>query len=197
MTAEEFVQQRYDLPEGGRWAELEDGSVVELTPPTIAHGNAVLNLSRALGQWIERTREGYACFELGLIVARDPDTVCCPPVSYFLQGSRWEELDREITTTRPALVVEIASTPDRFRALPGKVARYLTFGADMVWVLSPQERTVAVHLPGGVVQWSGPADVLEHHPDWVCRSAGRPLLSGFSIPVASIYREPDWWNPTR
>ena len=83
LTAEQFVAGRHELPDGGRWTELRAGRPVLLSPPTVEHGNAVLNLGKALAEYSQRGQGGYACFELGLVVARDPDTVQLPAACFF------------------------------------------------------------------------------------------------------------------
>jgi Uma2 family endonuclease len=193
MTAEQFAEQKFELADGGRWAELIAGEPVVLDPPTPEHGTAVMNLSRALAAHIERTRAGYACFELGLIVQRDPDTVLNPAISYFVNGDRWAEMDKIVTESCPALAIEVASTPDRRRSLPDRVAAYRTQGASMIWVVDPQQRRISVHSR------DGQADVLQIDDSLVSDSAwttddGTGILTGFSLPLADIFAEPDWWT---
>src|SRR5579871_5633979 len=109
LTAEQFGDQFFELPEGGRWTELIEGRLVELSPPDDAHGNVVRNLSKSLALYAQTSQRGYACFELGLIVRRDPDTVRFPAACYFVTGERFAESDKFLTDVCPALVIEIAS----------------------------------------------------------------------------------------
>jgi len=121
FTVEQFLTDREELPDGGRWTEVLAGRLVMLQPPTIEHGTAVLNLSKALAEFTQHEPGGYACFELGLIVARNPDTLQFPAVSFFVEGPRFAEADKIVTETRPALVTEVASTNDRRRAMRQRV----------------------------------------------------------------------------
>ena len=77
LTAEDFADRKYELPDGGRWTELVEGQVTAYSPVDDVHGNVVRNLSGALATHAQQTQQGYAGFELGLIVSRDPDTVRC------------------------------------------------------------------------------------------------------------------------
>lgn len=194
MSAEDFVERRYDLADGGQWAELIAGQAVELNPPEGEHGNAVLNLTRALADWVEESRCGYACFELGLIIARNPDSVFCPPVSYFVDGNRWEEMDKALTETRPALVVEVPSTPDRVRLQTDRVSQYHAWGVALVWVVEPAQRRITVHVKDQdrVVLTDG--DRLSSADDWTTGSKSTPILPGFTVAVADVFRAPDWWT---
>jgi len=187
LTAEEFSQQKLDLPDGGRWSELVRGQVVTLQPPDRAHGTAVLNLSKCLAAYFQELGDetaGYACFELGLAVARNPDTVRCPPVSYFTGGERFSESDKIISDEKPTLVIEFASTPDRRQSLRERVEEYLHWGVQLVWVGDPIEQQVHVFRQGAA------GKVFAEHETLI----GSPLLSGFSMKVSEIFAEPDWWK---
>lgn len=194
ITAECFAEQKYDLPDGGRWAELLCGEVVIHEPPTTDHGTAVLNLSRALAVWLEQTRDGYVCFEPGLIISRDPDTVLCPSIGYFHEGDGWEEMDKVVTTTRPVLIIEVASTPDRRQAIPQRLELYRTAGCRLFWVIDPGSRQIAIHTPAGLVEVLKSGDTLTSRPAWTTPETTRPLLPGFSLPVDAVFQLPDWWT---
>src|SRR5579859_5214535 len=108
MTAEQFIAGRDELADGGRWTELVAGRPVILSPPTIEHGTSILNLSKALAEYSQKERMGYACFELGLAIARNPDTVHFPAICFFTAGDLFAEAEKVITEARPALVVDVA-----------------------------------------------------------------------------------------
>lgn len=184
LTAESFVEQKFDLPEGGRWHELVAGEIVALQPPDDLHGTIVLNLSKTVAAHLDPESPGYACFELGLIVGRNPDTVRCPPMSYFAEGLRFAAMDQEVTETRPALVAEIASTADRRREMPARVAGYLAWGVPQVWVIEPSARQVLIHAP------DMPTQSLTANQDL----AADPTIPGFRMPVADLFLLPDWWR---
>src|SRR6185369_10821976 len=106
------------------------------------HGTAVLNLTKALSEFVQRGGTGYAFFELGLILARQPDTVRFPAVSFYVEGPRFAEADKEVTDVRPALVVEIASTNDRRRGMHDRVTTWLDWGVPLVWLIDPHSKEV-------------------------------------------------------
>ena len=194
ITAEEFAEQRYDLPDGGQWAELIAGQPVELHPPESDHGNAVLNLTKALADWTEQSRTGYACFEQGLVISRNPDTVFCPPISYFVNGNRWEEMDKAVTETCPALVVEVPSTPDRQKLQTERVAQYLAWGVGVVLVADVKRQSISVCTHGADRILLGLDDSLCSSDTWTTTSDSKPILPEFELPVADIFRQPDWWT---
>lgn len=194
MTAEEFADQKFYLPEAGRWWELVAGETVFLDSPSDEHGNVVLNLSNALAAWIDQTRTGYACFELGVVVQRSPDTVLSPAISYFVTGDRWAEMDKDITETLPALVFEVASSQPRRRSMRERVAAYRQAGIPVVVVLDPQQKRIAIHSGHDELEVLNPNDDLACREYWCCDDHDGVLLDGFSMSVEAIFQQPEWWT---
>lgn len=185
MTAAEFVDCRFDLPESGQWSELRAGVPVHRQPPDLDHGNAILNLSKALAAHAS-VRCGYPCFDIGLLLRRDPDTVLFPAVSYFLTGERFAELDRPLTDSIPDLVIELASTEDRRREMEERINAYLEWGVSGLWVIDPAEQSlqaVCAAQPDRVTRLST--------GDWLNADE---ILEGFRLDVASLFVEPAWWT---
>ncbi len=58
MTAQQFLEQRSEMPEAGQWAELHAGVPVFLELPDVDHGTAVLNFSKALAGTFSSRRSG-------------------------------------------------------------------------------------------------------------------------------------------
>jgi Uma2 family endonuclease len=195
MTAEEFAECKYDLPDGGRWSELVAGSVEVLSPPEVMHGTAVLNLSKTMASSIQTAQAGYACYELGLVVCRAPDTVRAPPICYFSGGNRFAETDETITETRPAFVVEMASTKDRRDSIPQRLREYREWGVPFVWVIDIREHRLELH---------GPEQQVEHFSQdktliadlHLKTGTDPPILPGFRLAIGDLFVEPIWWtNP--
>ncbi|WP_437204420.1 Uma2 family endonuclease [Planctomicrobium sp. SH664] len=183
MTAREFSEQRADLPDAGQWSELIRGVPVSLQPPDLDHGTIVLNLSKAFAGYVQSTLNGYPCFDLGLWVERQPDSIFFPAASYFLEGSRFAEADKEYTETVPALIVELLTTGDRRRNISERLSVYIKHGTRVVWLIDPQQQSVHVVIPReGKNQRLSAEDTL----------SGDPVLSGFSMPVAQLFAEPSW-----
>ncbi len=119
VTAEEFARLKYDLPDGGRWTELFAGRIITLQPPDEMHGNIVLNLSKTMAATYQPglPPEGVACFDVGVLVQTDPDSVLSPAMSYFASGEGFGPVDEVYSHRVPRLVCEIASTNDRRRQM--------------------------------------------------------------------------------
>src|SRR5436305_13109909 len=101
MSLEQFESRLLD---GERWIELIDGRLIQLQPPDDAHGDVVRNPARSPAAYMKRSTELYACFELPLILRREPPRVRCPAVSCFRfqPGSRFAEIDKLLTDSAPA-----------------------------------------------------------------------------------------------
>lgn len=183
LSAEQFADRKFDFPEGGRWTELHAGEVVTLSPPDELHGNVVLNFTKALATHAQQVQDGYACFELGLIVARAPDTVCCPAISYFQSGERFAELENLVTETLPALVVEIASSNDRRRNMAARIENYLNWGVSHVWLVDTDSQEIHLFQPGISPIILSRDEVLH----------GGTVLSQFRSRVEDLFAKPAWY----
>lgn len=185
LSAEEFARWEDDDGDGHRWAELAAGKIIRYAPPDPEHGRIVLNISKSLAEHLQKqgaAAEGYACFELGLIVARNPDTVRRPAISYFSIGPRFAELENVVTETRPQLVFEVASSAERRRNAIERVERYLEWGVRSVWLADPLEKQVHVVNQKGRPKLLGADQALE----------GGSVLPDFRMNVADVFFQPGW-----
>lgn len=170
------------LLEGDRWIEVVAGRLVRLEPPDEMHGDVVRNLSRPLARFLKGSPDTYACFELPLILQQEPATIRCPAVMCFQSGERFSESDKLVTETRPALVIEVASTNDRRDGMSERVKGYLEAGINAVWVIDPVTRHVH--------QFHPPARGLMLKETQTLK--GDPVLVGFQMPVGELFESPKW-----
>lgn len=184
LTAAEYADRKLDLPEGGRWTELVAGRIVTLQPPDDEHGNVVRNVMLAFSKFAHKTQQGYACSEIGVITHRLPDTVRCPPLSYFLKGNQFAEIDNLIAQTNPDVVVEIASTNDRRRQMEQCVTEYLDTSIPLVWVIDPRDKQVHVFQKNRTVK-----HYSEHQNLY-----GSSIVDGFEVMVGDLFALPPWWK---
>lgn len=185
MTADEFVEQRMDLPESGIWCELAGGHVRELQPPDEDHGNTVLNFSKSIAAYFQSGNSGYACFDLGLRVECDPDSVWFPAACLFLEGPLFAETDKPYTDTVPDIVIELESTFDRGLLLNQKCEGYQSYGVQCLWIINPGMQSVRINDFR-----SGDATHFEESDKVV----SPPLIADFEIEVAQLFKQPEWWT---
>ena len=179
LTVEQYTER---LMEGDRWIELVGGRLVRLEPPDEMHGDVVRNLSRPLAHFLKSSPDIYACFELPLVIAREPSTVRCPAVSCFQSGDRFSETEKLVTDALPALVIEVASTNDRRDGMSERVKGYLDIGIRGVWVIDPVTKHVHQFHPPERGMMFKETQILE----------GGPLLMGFKLPVSDLFQQPRW-----
>ena len=186
ITAEKFAEIKYDLPENGRWTELITGRIITLNPPDDKHGNVVLNLSKAIAATYQTgaTPQGMACFDVGVLVQRDPDSIYSPAMSYFPLDLGFAPVDEVYTDQVPLLVCEVASSNDRRRPMADRVLTYLELGVELVWVMDPIEKRCHVH---------GKHQTPKKLEDWQTLDGGR-IVSDFRITVGNLFQDPDWWK---
>jgi Uma2 family endonuclease len=146
MTAEEFCQWVQRPENANRWFELVRGEVIELPAPTKPHGVVSCNVGYVLTVYVRRRGYGYvASNDSGVILARGPDTVRGQDVALYEDAGAFAELHPKYGEVAPRLAVEVLSPNDRANRVLGKVTEYLTSGVGLVWVIDPEDLTVAVY----------------------------------------------------
>ena len=186
LTAEQFSEQRWELPEDGRWSELIAGEIVQLSPPNTMHGTSVLNLSKRLAEHRQRTPDlaNAACFDQGLVVSRQPDSVFLPALAVIPDVGPFDLADQFFTEKTPTLVVEIVSSTDRRTLINSKVEVYWSIGVETVWIIDQNDQAVLVLNAEGNQNRLTEADQLTDEAS----------LPGFTMPVGELFKEPEWWS---
>ncbi len=201
LSAEEFIEKLVDLPDGGRWTELCLGEICVLEPPDDNHGNVIYHLSQALAQCIMEqhgTKEqqikeqegstnvptGYACFDQGLIVSRNPDTIQFPSISYFVTDHLFETTDHVVTEKCPELIIEVASTPCRRKNKDERVKNYLELGTKVIWTIDTIDNNITV------CEKNSP-NLIFSGEETVASPAFLPQLS---VQVSHLFKNPDWYK---
>ena len=117
----------------------------------------------------------YRCFP------SNPGRVRKPDVS-FVRRDRLPEGRSPVGvfTIRPDFAAEVVSPGDTIYDMNEKLADYDSAGIPLVWVVSPDRRTVQVRTPGGATRELTEADTL----------TGDPVLPGFSVRVADLFPPP-------
>lgn len=80
----------------------------------------------------------------------------------------------------PDLVVEVLSPGNTGIELEIKIAEYLDAGVPLVWIVTPQARTIRAYRSDGTTRLYRAADVIE----------GEPVLPGFRLAVGEVFPEP-------
>ncbi len=175
MTADQFMEM-----EDEGLHELVRGEVIEVALPDFRHGVICSKIDRRLGNYGEESGFGYTlCNDSAVRTERGPDTVRGADVAFYSNARLPLGPDiPALPDIPPDLVVEVASPSNRRNEILQKVSEYLEVGVLMVWVVYPEQRTVAIYRPDDPIPvvLSG-ADILENLPE----------LPGFRCPVAELF----------
>lgn len=175
MTLDEFLE----LPETEPASEFVCGRIIPRPMPTWFHSRLASRLAAYFEAYFEKHDEGYSNVELRH-AARDEGRSYLPDVSV----TRWDNAPTTLAERRqgaievlPDLAIEISSPDDRPTRIADKLAFYLRAGVPLVWIVDPDDRTVAAYTPGQPPQVFSVGDVLD----------ARPVLSEFSLPVSDLF----------
>jgi Uma2 family endonuclease len=149
MTDEEFVAfcQQYEdcLVES-----TAEGEIIIMPPNYSRTGKRNLALGARLWLWTQADGRGEAYdssagFRLPNGARRSPD-------ASWIRKDRVAALPQEqqkrFYHLCPDFVVELRSPTDRIRRLMAKMEEYIANGAELGWLIDPEERTVWIYRPG-------------------------------------------------
>ena len=177
ITAEDLLLMAEDE---GRY-ELIEGELREMPPTGEEHGELSALLTSFLVVHVRNQRLGtvYAA-ETGFYISRDPDVVLALDIAFIRSGRLPEDRDRrKFIATVPDLVVEVVSPSEQPGDVTNKVQRYLDAGVHLVWVVYPQQRSIAVFKADRT--W----DNLQSNAEL----DGGDVLPGFKLPLAELFGE--------
>jgi Uma2 family endonuclease len=156
-------KERYTFADVLTWpdderAELIDGEVVMMAPPTTTHQLISGEIFRQLANYLEgkKCRAIPAPFAVRLFekdgeAPEDIDTVVEPDISIVCDTSK---LDKHGCKGAPDMVVEILSPSTQRHDRLVKLSLYQRAGVREYWIVNPEDQTVQVMLMdgGGVLQ---------------------------------------------
>jgi Uma2 family endonuclease len=175
ITAEEFARMP-DPPDGSR-QELVKGVIITMPPPGRRHGVCCLKIGRRIGAYVDENQLGTAASnDTGFLMERDPDTVRGPDISFWSRA-KLPEVPEGYIEVVPDLVVEVVSPSDHYARVQRKVNHYLEKGVRLIWVVDPEDRSVAVFRENVKTKILSENEVL----------SGEDVLPGFTCPVAELF----------
>jgi Uma2 family endonuclease len=175
MTAEELFR----MPRDGRKRELVKGELRVMPPTGFEHGAITSNVTAPLHQHVKANQLGVVvAAETGYFIAREPDTVRAPDVS-FVSQDRIEQIGvtKKFFPEAPDLAVEVLSPGDTVYEVDEKIEEWLESGVKLVWVVNPKRRTVTVYRSLNDVKMLTENDELD----------GEDVVPGFRYKVADIF----------
>lgn len=139
FTAEDY----WNLPEGVR-AELIDGELYDMAPPTRVHQKIVLRISRVIDEFIERHNGECEVYPAPFAVNLNADdsTYVEPDVSVICDPSK---LTSRGCTGAPDFIAEVVSPSSRRMDYLTKGGLYSNAGVREYWVVDPEKSKTTVY----------------------------------------------------
>jgi Uma2 family endonuclease len=186
LTPEQFERVCQANPE----AVLElaaDGHLIAMTPTGGETGAKNLRLGQRLLLWADGAGDGaWIAFDSSTGFLLPDGSVLSPDLS-LLRMERWQALTveqrRRFPPLCPDLVIELASPSDEsprgVTALRRKMALFQSNGAQLGWLLLPQERAVEI--------WRGGQQGMAERLENASRLDGGELAKGLALELEEIW----------
>jgi Uma2 family endonuclease len=165
MTDDEFTAFCNEYPD--LFFEMtSEGDIIVMLPTDFDTGVRNADLSGQLAGWARRDRRGVGtASSTGLVLPNGARR--SPDVGWTLKSHC------------PDFVIELKSPSDRRRKLDQKMREYLANGAQLGWLIDPDQRSVTIYRQNGEVETRTGIDSIE----------GEGPVAGFVLDLTSV------WDP--
>jgi len=156
-----------------------EGELIVMAPTHSDTGASNFEVATQLGTWARKNRRGIGCdsstgFVLPNGARRSPDA------SWTLK-SRVQQLGsakrKAFWHLCPDFVIEVKSDTDRLKTVQKKMREYLEQGAQLGWLINPDDKTVEIYRPNGEVGKRTGIDKLE----------GEGPVAGFVLDLTYVW----------
>ncbi|MCD7762614.1 MAG: Uma2 family endonuclease [Lachnospiraceae bacterium] len=137
------VQDIYDLPDGER-AELLDGRIYYMSPPTHSHQRFVFNLARRIADYID-AKKGDCEVNIAphaVFLNADDSNYVEPDVFVTCDKNKFEEKG---CIGAPDWIIEIVSPGSKFMDYYRKANKYQLAGVREYWIVDYKRNFITVH----------------------------------------------------
>ncbi|MBN1429516.1 MAG: Uma2 family endonuclease [Anaerolineae bacterium] len=203
MMAQAQITQHQLIPEGRGYLtlteflslpdeqpfEIVNGEIVMMSPAQREHNTLSRRLFRSLDRFVEEHDLGEVWEEAAYVLDGDKRSdwvreVRQPDVS-FITRERVEAHNIDYGAKEgpwwlaPDLAIEIVSPTDRYVDVMRKVADYLRYGVQLIWVVEPAAQVVRIFSP---------QETEGHTLAKNVSLPGDPVLPGWSISLSELFR---------
>lgn len=137
------IKDIYNLPDGQR-AELIDGKIYNMAPPSRIHQKLVMEISAAIRDYIKSN--GGSCevypAPFAVFLSTDNKNYVEPDISVICNPDR---LTDKGCTGAPDWIIEIASPSSQRMDYLIKLLKYRTAGVKEYWIVNPDTQTATVY----------------------------------------------------
>lgn len=171
---------------GDQRIEVSDGELIYMSPNMQKQSLIVLSLWRKLDRYAEDN-------DLGIVLSEATFVLDASDRNDWVKGARMPDVafiakDGAATHEKehpengpwrlaPDIAVEVVSPTDAYSEVSKKVADYLQYGVQLVWVIDPQVKNIKVYSQ------DNPDGKTLHVDDTL---SGAPVLPEWSMPIAEI-----------
>lgn len=178
ISDEEFFEMCRQNPDM-RIEMSKEGDVIFMPPTGGETSGHNFDLVLDFGTWVRRDGTGKGFESNALFVL--PDGAKRSPDMSWIRYDRWNQLSLEERKSFPHIcpdfVVELRSPSDSIKTVKAKMVEYIENGAQLGWLIDPQQKKVYVYQPD--------AEVIElDHPTSI---SGEPLLKGFTLDLTTYF----------
>ena len=137
------VEDIYALPEGQR-AELIDGQIYDMAPPNRTHQRIVSQLTKIIGQYIDRKQGSCEVYPapFAVFLNKDSKNYVEPDISVICDK---EKLDDRGCNGAPDWIIEAASPGSRPMDYYTKLFKYRTAEVREYWIADYERNLVIVY----------------------------------------------------
>ncbi len=166
----------YNLPEGER-AELVDGQIYYMAPPTFRHQKICLFLSRKIADYIESKKGECEVIPapFAVFLNKDNKTYVEPDISVICDKSK---LTEQGCVGAPDWIIEIVSPSSKQMDYLTKLIKYRTAKVREYWIVDP--------LKNHIIVYNFEADTMEDYTFSESVKAG--IYNDLSINFAEIFQ---------
>lgn len=137
------IEDIYSLPEGER-AELIDGKIYYMAPPSRMHQEIIHFLDRTIGNYIQSKKGTCKIYPAPFAVFLDENsnTYVEPDISIICDQSK---LNDKGCKGAPDWIIEIVSPGSRRMDYYTKLFKYRTAGIREYWIVDPEKNRIMVY----------------------------------------------------
>ncbi len=153
--------------------------IIIMSPTNASTGSINLKIAYQLEAWNERHGLGIA-FDSSTGFTLPDQSVKSPDASW-LSMDKWKQLSQsqkeKFAPVCPEFVVELKSKTDRLSELQAKMESWLQNGAQLGWLIVPENERVYIYQTG---------QPLQLHNDFDSKLSAGPVLPGFQLDLAKL-----------
>lgn len=137
------IEDIYALPEGQR-AELIDGQIYNMAPPSRIHQKIVSQLTKIIGQYIDSKNGSCEVYPapFAVFLNKDNKNYVEPDISVICDK---DKLDDRGCNGAPDLIIEIISPSSRKLDYTTKNALYSEAGVREYWIVDPAKKRITTY----------------------------------------------------